>query len=176
LADTDDGLYKQLTDRKPTGCKGNREVMLQIHAGLYAKNKGDEFEKFIRNNYPHIIEDAALVNQIKETAAETTVPDISFDMRVIADDKNLNKHGVFPSYNPDILMFPHRHIIVGDNNTLTQAINEFSKGKHILDWIVVDDRAYIEWLSDKYISILEQIPEHQFQIRRYKAIQKPPVT
>lgn len=174
LSGIDTDLHKLLIDRKPTGCKGNREIMLKVHAELYARNKGDEFEVFIKERYPHVIDNNDLVKHTKKQARAVIPPPtpvIEQTKQVFANDPNLNKHGIFPAYNPQVLMFPHRRIIAGQPNTLQSAIEEFSKKKQILDWIIIEDRAYVEWISAKYVGILDKIPEHQYCIRKYKQSQ-----
>ena len=81
----------------------------------------------------------------------------------------MNKHGVFKSYKPGILSFPHKLILVDSNSEqLVKRVKDFLADKVKIDYLIIGDTAYIEYLMKKYEDILHQIPQNAREIEQFR--------
>ena len=159
LSENAPDLLKELTEflRTSTGCRDAKTKMIEIYKKLYAANAGEKLEGFIRSRFPYIIEqdDQPKRRAVRREPRKIIVPS--------------NKHGVFKSYKPGILTFPHRHILAdSDTKRLLEQVKIFIRDKVSPDYIIIGDTAYIEYLLPKYKDVADQIPEHAKEIEQYR--------
>ena len=136
--------------------------MVDIYKKLYSMGKGNRFEDFIRRRFPYIIEsdDKPAPRIPKRVKAKKP----SIMPRPMAD-----KHGVFKRYKPELLTFPQK-LIISDSNkeSLIARIKDFLKDKVKIDYIVLGDTAYIEYVLKKYEDVIGQIPDHAKEIQQFR--------
>jgi|6_EtaG_2_1085325.scaffolds.fasta_scaffold68385_2 hypothetical protein len=114
------------------------------------KGGSERLTKFLRKYYPQMIKD-----------------DISAADRV-GDADSINRHQIFTSYSPGILTYPRRIILVGPLHELRKEVGEFVLDKPVHDSILVDDRAYIEYLEKSDMHLKDSIPMKNWQIAAYR--------
>src|SRR5882672_9622878 len=139
-------LYNDLVNAPKKGCKANQEKMVEIHQILIKRGLQAKLEAFIRQRFPYVIDedDHSTLNVLKPMKpAAPTKP-------VAGHIESMNKHKVFRSYRPDILTFPHRYIIIGDQSTLKESVSKFTFDKVGVDVLVIEDHAYIEYFHKRY--------------------------
>lgn len=110
----------------------------------------DQLALFIKTNFPQMIKEELSLEQKDK------------------DGKVLNKHAIFDTYMPGILTYPRRIIFVGPKRELTKEVNEFTSQKPVYDCIIVDDRAYIEYLEETDMHLKDVIPLKNWQIAIYR--------
>lgn len=143
-----------------TGCKDAKDKMLQIYRDLYSKGLGNTFEDFIRKRFPYIIE----FDDQPPPKAQRVRP-----KQKLIPPSGMNRHGVFKTYKPSVLTFPHKLILVdNDTNRLLKKVKEFLIDKVPIDYIVIGDTAYIEYLQKKYSDIVSQIPDSAKEIQQFR--------
>jgi hypothetical protein len=166
-------LYDGLVNAPVKGCRAKSEKMIQIKETLYTIGKGLELESFIQRRYPYMI--AQGNSTIKEPSRQyleivkskpTTEPKQSDHI------DSLNEHKVFKHYRPDLLTFPHKYIIVGSSPTLPDLIKAFIVDKVGVDYIIIDNHAYIEYFTRRYSDVAEKIKQENREIWIYKQRQK----
>lgn len=160
-------LYDELINHPIKGCKSKQEKMVVIKDKLYERGQGSELETFIKKRYPYMIVEDKLDTQPtlqKPRPARTIVaePEVSDHIEVI------NKHKVFKRYRPDLLTFPQKYIIIGNKDKLPELIKEFAADKVGVDYIIIDDHAYIEYFKRKYSDVSEKIKPESREIWVYK--------
>ena len=81
--------------------------------------------------------------------------------------------GVFRTYNPTILTFPMKTIIIENNkNILLRKIEEFTRHKLSCDCVVVGNRAYIEYFTIEQRNEAKLVPKESREVYRYKVSRK----
>jgi len=146
------GLYDSFLAklRVSAGCNANREIMADVLRKIDRLNgEGDLFD-FLSVYHPDVIQEDITTEQIR------------------SDSESFDVHNVFEVYKPDIITYPHRIIFVGSPDDLRQQIKEFIADKIKHDFIIIDDRAYIEYLTKSDLKIVDQIPEKNWQITTYR--------
>jgi hypothetical protein len=140
LYNHDGELYRRFMTRlrESRGCNDNRELMKSILAEI--ENQG-EIVSFLQKHYPTMIEGS---------------------VQAFAGD------GVFTHYNPSILTYPRRIIFVGPKRELQKKVNDFLLDKIKGDYIIIGNRAYVEYLKKEDIVVSDQIPQHNWQIAKYR--------
>jgi len=169
LKETDSELYQMLIDviNQRKGCSSNSEVMMKIYKGLYDRGLGEEFEVFITKRYSWIIEKST--TGIKRPPRRLQdAPKMWKKQRKVSDVSSMNKHKVFRSYRPDLLQFPHKYIIVNDPSKICQEVEDFVRDKIGVDWIIIEDHAYIEYFPAQYADICEQISPETRDVHCYR--------
>ncbi len=165
-------LYYELNDflRAQKGCKSAKDKMVDIYRKIYAMGKGNEFESFVSIRFPYIIEsndkDGMRPPQNnRQTVARYIKPILSSK----TSDESLNKHNVFKSYKPDMLTFPQKLIIVNsDPKLLIDTVRSFIADKVGVDYVIIEDRAYIEYFLPKYKDLIYKVPYQNREIARFK--------
>lgn len=167
-----------LADLKKTidsqaGCKANSKKMVEVYNQLYARGHGTKFEDFISRRFPYIIEGHTRTQHLpKESPPAVSTPTQPFKKAVTqytpADFESLNKHKVFRSYRPDILSFPQKHIILDKPDRLMGLVQEFVRDKIGIDYIIEDDRAYIEYFENKHADVVSKIPRETRDVFIYR--------
>lgn len=175
LKKEDSELYLDLmrTRMSGKGCNANKEKMRQIYSMIYAKGKGESFEKLIHQRFSYLIIDSGTRNKeqsISQTKNENLAK-ISIPPKILAptNAENLNKHKVFASYKPSILSFPKKMIFVNSNkNQLEAIVKHFLKDKASFDYIIIDDRAYVEYFNLENQEEADKIPKESREIYKYR--------
>lgn len=159
LANIDEDLYDMLMTvvNERRGCRTNKEIMMKIYRLLYERGHGADFEQFIDNHFPWMIESRR--NHISSKICK---------VRSSTNCKEINKHKVFKSYRPDLLTFPHKLILVDDVNVIEERVKAFVADKILIDYIIIDDHAYIEYLQPKYADLIDEIPMEAREIHTYQ--------
>lgn len=144
-------LYKQFIDKltTSTGCTKNREIMLSVLDQIGLMGGTDSLTEFLTKNYPHVID-----NSGQSVTTATFGPSTG---------------GLFVGYKPGILTYPRRVIITGGD--VAAKANEFVADKFQSDVIIVDGKAYIEYLTVDDKDIASQINPTKWQIAAYRARQ-----
>jgi hypothetical protein len=133
-----------------TGCNANRELMADTLRLVDRSGGGDDLSDFLRAHHPDVIQENITPQQVQE------------------DGDALNAHGVFEVYSPDIITYPRRVIFVGPKVDLIKKVQEFVADKLQHDHIIIDDRAYVEYLLRADSKIAKQIPDKNWQIATYR--------
>ncbi len=160
LYSTDIKLYTELIEhlRRGLGCGANREKMIDIYASLTKAGHDKNLEQFLKKNYPNMI-----------------VGDQVNDKPIVVGNTNnfaaLNKHKVFSHYDPTLATYPRRLIITqldAGQMSLGRIVLSFCSQQDYCEHVVVDDRAYIEYLPHGYGNLKNKIPDKNWQVRAYK--------
>lgn len=125
------------------GCNQNKDLMIHLLEEIELLDGSGKLEEFLSKHYPNMIEG-------RRTPVDET-PD-----------------AVFPNYNPHLLTYPRRIIFTGDKKTLHNKVQEFVLDKIRHDSIIVGNKAYIEYLTKADSGIVEQIPDKNWLIGRYR--------
>lgn len=178
LKKEDSELYSDLmkTRMSGRGCNANKEKMKQIYSLLYAKGKGESFEKLIQQRFSYLMLDNDVKNKdalIAKVPLQQPKPvsQVKIPPRILAptNTENLNKHKVFSSYRPNILSFPKKMIFVNSNKDQLEAIvKHFLKDKTAFDYIIIDDRAYVEYFNLENQEEADKIPKESREIHKYR--------
>ena len=171
-ANAEELYYDLLETLKMRSCRKNSDKMLEIYNKLYSIGLGNKLELLISSRFSNIIElesdeqsEKVIVSRSdKKKRVKTKLPSRKFT------NNATNKHGVFSSYNPKILTFPHKIILTGDN--LEEQVESFIRDKIGVDYIVVEDHAYIEYFLSKYGDIVDSVPRENRDIYSYRMRQK----
>lgn len=144
-------LYKQFIDKltTSTGCTKNREIMLSTLDQIGLMGGTDSLAELLMKNYPHVIDNSAQ----SATVSAFGSPAVS----------------LFSGYKPGILTYPRRVILTGGD--VAAKANEFVADKLRSDVIVLDGKAYVEYLTVDDKDILNSIPAKNWQIAAYRARQ-----
>lgn len=141
------------------GCKKNTAMMVQIKNELVKRGYEKHLAEFLQAEFPTVLEKQTLkLRQIPPTKkSNNKTPGI------------LNKHQVFESYNLDILQFPQKMIIIdNDSNSLLKRVKNFIVDKVKSDFIIIDDRAYIEYFLSRYKLESERFPEEKRELYKWR--------
>lgn len=152
-------LMKTLEAKK--GCRSNSEKMQEIYSKLYKKNLGTALETFVERRFPWLIKKV----DEKQTPQKIVKPK---QTQINEQNQIVNKHGIFKAYNPNLLTFPQKLILVGPTQSLHNRAKEFCKDKLGTDYIIVDDRAYIEYFLPKFSHIIDKYPKESREIFKYR--------
>ena len=134
------------------GCSAARDLMMDIYRELRRRGKLQVFEAFLKERFPYVIEPIKPTAQVKA--------ELSADA---------NKHDVFQRYTPKLFRFPRQLIIVdADQNQLTAKVNRFIRDKLGVDYLVIEDRAYIEYFLPQHAAAAAQIPKESREISLYR--------
>jgi len=140
-----DGLIEHL--KAGLGCTSNKAKMLEVLRALIRDNRIVVLlERFLRQNFPALIVDDA------KTA--------------VLPERVQNKHRVFTYYDPTLATFPRRLIFIGSN--LPKKVRDFCAGQFYCEHVIVEDRAYVEYVPNDSAAIKPNIPEKNWQIRGFR--------
>lgn len=155
--------------RTNRGCGSAKTKMVEVYRKIYELGKGAEFENFIQQHFPYMIDQ----DQMPQVQAQPQAPGKSCSKpvrhRIPEQKENINKHGVFKHYQPSILTFPHKLILVDNNaSKLMKSVEQFLADKIKIDYIIVEDRAYVEYLLPKYANIQSKMSPDMLEISNYR--------
>lgn len=129
--------------RESTGCDSNRNLMVEALEEVQ-KRDSSSLIAFLRSNFPQVL------------LEENHKP------------QSLDRHGIFPEYSPGILTYPRRTILVGSRGKLNRMLREFLNDKPVHDSVILDDRAYIEYLEVSDMHLKDAIPEESWLIKNHR--------
>jgi hypothetical protein len=136
-----------------SSCYDNKQKMLELLREITKRGKEQDLINFLMAEFPLLIDEV--------------------DPKVIRKPRINNrpqKHiGPFRYYNPILLSFPQKHIIRSiDREQLIKAVNDFIIDKIGVDYLVIDDTAYIEYFKMKYQSEYSVVPAVTREIYQYR--------
>lgn len=149
-------LYTKLLQHleKSTSCKSNKAVMYVVLVELDKRKLTDDLVKFLSDYYPIAL---------KIESNEITLN------RQVKIEGDPNKHKVFKSYRPYLMSFPQKIIIVdGDRASLEHRTKAFIKNMIKADYIIIEDRSYIEYFEPQYKDESEKIVDSEILQYRKK--------
>jgi len=145
--------YKELINhlRTSNGCNSNGKKMAELLEKINEDPKSSkDLQEFLSSKFPHVIDRSSSdFSPIKTLSVE-----------------NLNAHGVFDHYDPNLLTYPKRIILKGEN--ISNIVDNFVNDKIMASHVIIDDTAYIEYLTEFDKHLIEQIPNENWQTKSYK--------
>lgn len=153
--DLHDDLVNHLSTS--TSCRSNTIKMENIQASLEARKLLPRTIEFLKKEYSFVIE------EIKESFDDK---DLVFKGKIIYTDASQN---IFKNYNHNLLTFPQKVIIENDSDIgLRCDIAGFIKDKLNVDYVIVGNRAYIEYFKIKYSNESKLIKSEDRDIYKFK--------
>lgn len=148
------------------GCRANTNKMMDIYFELNKRGLEPQLVVFLKRRFPWIVKEI-------EPELPTKIIKQTFTSKVKTEVKStdwnvLNKHKVFQSYRPDILSFPQKLIIIDNQTSLYDRVQAFTKNRLAIDYIIIEDRAYIEYFDAKYVAVIDKIPRASRDIYKYR--------
>jgi hypothetical protein len=146
----DHDLYRRFIKKlqQSRGCSHNRDLMVEILKEIdKIDSGGPQLIEFLTKHYPTML------------VTDDSQP------RLIRQDQH---ESIFDYYNPHILTYPRRMILIGTPTDLKQRVQEFLLDKIQTDFVIVGDRAYIEYLKAEDASIKDQIPTKNWQVAAWR--------
>jgi hypothetical protein len=128
------------------GCAANKAKMLDTLRVLVDRKLEAVLEQFLQQKFPAIL--------------------IDNNSGVVAPRKVENKHRVFSYYDPSLITFPRRIIMVGNN--IHKRLQDFCAKQFYCEHVIIEDYAYIEYVSNEKAEYKSSIPEKNWQIRMFK--------
>jgi hypothetical protein len=126
--------------------------MTEVLKVLRQRKLFDALIAFLRTAYPEMLKQDSL-----------SAPQINYS--------ELNKHKVFTHYDPTLPTYPRRLIVVADprlgGGSLQRSVQSFCAKQAVCEHLVVEDRAYIEYLPPGCAVKPEQIPASNWQVRSF---------
>lgn len=148
------------------GCRANTNKMMDIYFELNKRGLEPQLITFLKRRFPWIVKDTEQVQPqrvLKPIAKKTQLVE-----QQPRDWNALNKHNVFMLYRPDILSFPQKLIIVDEPALIYGRVQAFIKNKLAVDYIIVENYAYIEYFDAKYAAVIDKIPRTARDIYKYR--------
>ena len=149
------------------GCRANSNKMMDIYFELNSRGFEPHLITFLKRRFPWVIKEHAPVlkrDEVKQIKVDQQVRRAA----ITKDWTSINKHAVFTTYRPDILSFPQKFIIIDDPNALYDRIQKFVQNKLAVDYIMIEDHAYIEYFDLKYAAVVDKIPRENRDIYKYR--------
>jgi hypothetical protein len=156
------------TIKTSKGCRANSNKMMEIYFELDKRGLKNDLEVFLKRRFPWIIKHSGAISHksVQKIAKETQVEQVV--EKSAKNWNNLNKHGVFRMYRPDVLSFPQKFILIGTPETLYGNVQEFIRNKLAVDYIIIENYAYIEYFDAKYATVVDRIPRESREIYKYR--------
>ena len=136
--------------------------MSQILVALRQRNLIDKFEQLVRERFPWLEDKPPkIVENIQVRMPTKKEKPLTISREPITADK----HGVFEIYKPHLLTFPGK-LIVRDPNpkSLQRRVQAFIRNKIGVDWIIIEDQAYIEYFFPQYRKTWEKLKSEDREI------------
>lgn len=151
-------LCKSLLDwlRTSTSCRGNQTKMMEIYAELIKRKLHTQLIKFMQSKYPLAVEEVIEIDPNK--------PTIQTSQTIVDNDTT-----VFASYRPGLLTFPQKMIFENTNQIeLEKDVHNFLSGKINGDYIIIGNRAYVEYFKLKFAREAQHIKAQDREIMQYR--------
>lgn len=143
--------------KKSNSCYANRQKMEEVHAELTRRQLAVPLVKFLHTTFPNCVE------EIKE-AAVLPPPPTSKILAAAPDSE------VFAYYKSGLLTFPQKTIMENDDpKILEKEVRSFLTNKVNGDYIIIGNRAYIEFFKLKFSRESHNFPVKDREIVRYRA-------
>lgn len=149
------------------GCRANSNKMMDIYFELNNRNLEPHLITFLKRRFPWVIKERKGILQPEEVKQVKINQQVQQAIKT-KDWATVNKHAVFQSYRPDILSFPQKYIIIDDPNVLYDRVQKFIQNKLAVDYILIEDHAYIEYFDMKYAAVVDKIPRENRDIYKYR--------
>ena len=121
------------------GCGHNQQIMTDILKLVDSSGGNDNLIDFLKQNHPHVlIDDGSKSVMVK----------------------------VFDNYSPHILTYPRRLIIVGGD--LRGKVKQCLSDKIKSDFVIVDDHAFVEYLTNSDSHLVDLIPASNWAVTKWK--------
>jgi hypothetical protein len=157
-----DDLIKHL--ETSSGCRSNTIKMEIIQKQLEIRGMSSKMVTFLLKNYP------ATVEEVHEPSDLPTGP--KSDILLAGASQS-----IFKSYNPNLLTFPQRLIFENnDVDVLYRDTLEFIRNKVSVDYLIIDNRSYIEYFKTKYAAESKVIKMNNRELYRYRQSRGLPQT
>ena len=126
--------------RNTTGCGRNKEIMERVLHEIERTGGSNKLGKFLRENHPHIIKES---------------PTYSWQT----------------TFKTGLLTFPRHKILQSDDPAaLVMRVNQFLSDKIKYEYVIVDDKAYIEYLEKGDESVLAKLPDDKWVLRKLRGV------
>jgi hypothetical protein len=166
LLSNDPTLFGELTDhlRNNTSCKSNVRKMMEIQSKLSNSGKLIDLVEFLRKEYP--------ISLVEVTGDDPE------NIEVVANDgtrvlSSIDDTFVFKHYNPNLVTFPQKLVMQNkDIKQLEVDVQAFVTSKLDFDYVIVGDKAYIEYFKPKYRDVIPKIQKNRREVALYKARNK----
>ena len=172
LKSTAEDLYADLLEviQSAKGCRANSNKMMDIYFELNSRGLEPHLITFLRRRFPWIIKNDTNPPSPRraEAVKSIKVNNQVKQLRAVKDWASMNKHNVFKTYRPDILSFPQKMIILDHPNILYDRVQRFTKDKLAVDYLIIEDHAYIEYFDVKYAQVIDKIPREKRDIYLYR--------
>jgi len=144
----DANLYKTFIKglQASRGCGQNSDLMIKVLEEIGKLNGNDKLLNFLQQHYPHALVDSQ--------------PKV--EMKTVAVDE------IFEHYNPNLLTYPRRIIFTGSSRELKTKVQSFLLDKIKSDFIIVDGKAYVEYLTNEDSQLKDSIPMKNWKIAAWK--------
>jgi hypothetical protein len=149
-------LYKALVDHLSysRSCRANHQAMVEIINKLEQRKIIEKMVQFLIKEYPYAVEE--MKDKPKPPSASRVLDRI--------DDQN-----VFLVYRPNLLTHPQKLVMENeDRPALHRDIMNFIVDKVSCDYIIVGNRAYIEYFKSKFSMESQKIPYNSREIYKYR--------
>lgn len=139
-------LYREFISKlhESHGCSYNKELMKELLNTIQKMGGDNNIAEFLVKNYPNMIEGYT------------------------SDVADHDDSDIFDHYSPGVLTYPRRIIFVGTKKELQKRVREFVLDKIKSDYIIIGDKAYVEYLEKDDKSLLDQIPLRNWKIAAYR--------
>lgn len=132
--------------RESRGCNQNRDLMVETLKEIKTLNGEEKLLEFIHQHYSSM-----LMNELPMAVPQS-------------DDTT----EVFGYHNPYILTYPRRVIFSGEETELRKKVNAFLLDKIKSDFVIVHDKAYIEYLLPEDTHLKDSIPLKNWKIGQWR--------
>lgn len=152
-------LYEELMAhiKKSNSCRSNHLKMTEIYAELEKRKLVELMIEFLRKEYPNTVEEVQKMGEIKPRSSSSTKVSTSRDQ------------DVFVYYKPGLLTFPQKMILENNDPTdLERDVHNFLIGKIGGDYIIIGNRAFIEFFKLKYAKESKEVSMTQREIFQYR--------
>lgn len=128
------------------GCNQNKDLMVELLKELERMPGAvEKLFEFLNKHYPYMI--------VKEGQPPSKVSSSQSDL-------------VFSYYNPQILTYPRRRIFEGVD--LERQVKEFLLDKLKSDFVIVNGKAYVEYLEQSDAQLVNEVPQNNWQIAAWR--------
>lgn len=171
----DVALYNELADHLRSGrggCKGNRDKMIELIGKIDSSPGGSlQLETFLAQEYPFILEKSTDLAPVVQSVPRPVVQSIPRPVvqSVPASVISVSRSVPFELRDRHVLTFPHRRIFEGrDSVALHREVIEFLRDKARADYVLIGDRAYVEYVPKEHAGIAYKIPIKNWLVTKWK--------
>lgn len=154
-------LHKDLMEHieKSTSCRTNHIKMMEIHAKLEQRKLVHNMVKFLRKNYPHTVEEVA------DVESDSPIP-FAPPSKIL---ESITEKEVFAHYKPGLLTFPQKAVMENDDvDALKRDVHNFLATMINGDYIIIGNRAYVEYFKLKFSKESQEIKLHDREVYQYR--------